>query len=203
MWRCDLSAIRPVDLITVVYAWIVACCDNDSRCRLEIPYGKGEHRYRMKRIIKICPYSVCSEDKGCRVCEFIAVVPAVVGNDAGRTLNLLQIICKPLGDLADHECVDPVRPPSDDATHSRSAECQSRIEAVIEVVPVLSLQSLLDFRSESLGLLTSDIGLRLLKNVFLHFLTNVHLSSLLSQNTSISISSLHDITQTIISPVRL
>ena len=70
MRRCDLSTIFPVYFVTVIFRWVVACCDIDTCNTSQLSYCIRKFRCRTKALKNICLDSVCCQAQCCFLRKF-------------------------------------------------------------------------------------------------------------------------------------
>ena len=172
--RRDLPAVRPVDLVSIVFARVMRCSDYDSGGTLQMANCKGEHRNRMKRIIQVCLDPVGCQDKRCRERKLLRVMPRVVCDRDGRGFERRKVLTEPLCDLPNHERIDSVRASPDHTAHSRSPERKGCVEPLVKLVDVVLFNQILDFASKKVVLLILNVSSSLFQDLILLFYTDIH-----------------------------
>ena len=129
----DLAAIRPVDLVAVVFRGIVARGEHDTAAAGKVPHRKRKRRRGHDHGIQIDLNPVAREHLGRRAREHIALDAAVVGDGQLRLDKLFHaILAVSLRGFRHRIHVHPVRARADHAAKAAGAELQLPIEPVFD-----------------------------------------------------------------------
>ena len=135
--RYDLTAVRKIHLIAVVFGRIVACRDDDARRSMEIPHGKGEHGRGAQALEEIGPDAVGCKNARRIAGKHIGTAAAVVSNDDTPLHPLgTEEGGKALARAADGVGVHAVAARSQDAAQAPRPEGEVAIEAVLDLLLV-------------------------------------------------------------------
>ena len=129
----DLAAVRPVDLVAVVFRGVVARGEHDAAAAGKVPHRKRKRRSRHDHGIQIDLNAVAREHFGCRAREHIALDAAVVGDGKLRCREFAHaILAVSLRGFRHRIHVHPVRARADHAAKAAGAELQLPIEPVFD-----------------------------------------------------------------------
>ena len=125
--RNDLSAVRPVGLVSVVLFRIVRSGDHYAAVAMEMTYREAQLRGRPQRVEQVNLEAVGRENVRHPFGEKAAVVAAVMADGhADRFVgeSLFQVVRQSLSGHADRVDVHPVRADSHDSPQAARAELQ-------------------------------------------------------------------------------
>ena len=138
--RRDLAAVRTVDLVAVVFGWIVTCRDDNAAARAKIAHRERERGRRHQAGINVHANAVCGKNTRRGLGKKTGVDAAVVGDgDGGGGKMRLEIIGIALRGLADGENIHAVRARAEHAAQSAGAEGKVTVKAVLDLRGVAHL----------------------------------------------------------------
>ncbi len=136
--RRDLAAVAPIDLIAVVFRSIVACCNDNTRRRTQLPDTEGQHGCRLQFRIQIGPDPIGAQNLGGIQRKIRGLPSGIIGNDDAAchrfVTGFFDIVRQPLGCLGHSVTVHPIGTCSDDASQASRAEFQILIEPVLDLL---------------------------------------------------------------------
>ena len=135
VWRCDLCAIFPIHLVSVILRWVVTGCHIDTCHTAKITDCKGKLRGRAQRLEPVRLDAICGQAKRCHICKLRRTMSGIIRNR--NTLRLLlthlDIVRKALGRLRNDIIVHAVCSCSDDATKSGCTELKIHVKALFDL----------------------------------------------------------------------
>ena len=143
--RDHLRTVRPVSLITVVFAGIVRRGHHHAAFAAELPDSEAELRSRTERVEQEYPETIRCEDVGHAFGELAAVVATVVTDShlyllSGKCLG--EVIGKPLRGHAYRVDIHPVRSHTHDAAQTSCTKFQISVETFGKLLLIIVNQML-------------------------------------------------------------
>ena len=139
--RNYLSAIAPVNFVSVVFFRVMRSGDDDSRVAVQVTDCKRQFGRRTQLVEQINLNSICRQYRSGNLCKFAAVVTAVVCYCATDSLSLVaeckQIVCQSLRSHSHGVAVHTVCSRPHNSAQSASAELQVLVEALVELFGVI------------------------------------------------------------------
>ena len=129
----DLTAVRAVDLIAVVFAGVVGRRHHNTGRGVQIASCKGHGRNWHQNRPDIHLDAISSKHPGGNFCKHIALDTAVITDGHRRLCKILfQIVCQTLRGLCHRVNVHPVGASADDAAQAARAKCKVTIECILD-----------------------------------------------------------------------
>ena len=135
MRRCDLRTILPVNFVSIVFSWVMACCDHNSWNTAKFTDCKWKLRCRAKAVKHISPDSVCIQAECCLLGKFRRHNSGIMSDRNTFFLSVLgnDIICKPLSRLSYRIDIHTVRSCSDHSAESPGSKLKLTVETVLDL----------------------------------------------------------------------
>ena len=131
--RRDLAAVRAVDLVAVVFGWIVTCRDDNAAARAKIAHRERKRGCRHQAGINVHANAVRGKNSCRSLGKETGVDAAVISYGDGRRGKMrLEIIGIALRGLADGENIHAVCAGADHAAQPAGTEFQLAVKAVLD-----------------------------------------------------------------------
>ena len=131
--RCDLAAVRTVDLVAVIFGGVVACRDDNAAIAAKIAHRERKRGCRHQPGIDVHANAVCGKNTRRGLGKEPGVDAAVISDgDGGGGKMRLEIIGIALRGLADGENIHAVRARAEHAAQSTGAEFQLAVKPVLD-----------------------------------------------------------------------
>ena len=143
----DLATVRAIDLIAVVFGWVVRGRNHDAGTARENAYRIAETGCGHQLGIEVNAYAVCREDSRCCFAEDVALQAAVVADGDGRGRKLPDdIVGQALRGFGNGIDIHAVGARSQDAAEAAGAEGEVAVEGVLNLSGRHCGKGGLDFR---------------------------------------------------------